>query len=231
MNNQDNILEKKYDDKYHLTREENIFLAKKCLVGNIYNSAKLEGLNVTFPETKTILEGVNVSNLKLDDITCILNLRDAWREVLNDIDKELNLDYICYINSFVSRNESLKWGVLRNGNVGITGVDYIPSVPVKENVEKELENILKIRSNTLKAIKLMLFCMRSQLFWDGNKRTSTIIANKIMIENGAGIITIKEKDIINFNKLLTEFYNTNIDDKIVDFLYNNCIFGIDYEGV
>ena len=42
----------------------------------------------------------------------------------------------------------------------------------------------------------MLYGMRSQLFWDGNKRTSMIIANKIMIENGKGIITIKEDNLL-----------------------------------
>ena len=215
---------KNYVDKYHLNREENIFLAKKYLVNNIYNSAKLEGLNITFPETKTILEGINVSNLKLDDITCILNLRDAWKEVLNNIDSKVNIEYMCYINSFVSRNESLKWGVLRDGQVGISGVDYVPPIPIKEEIEK----IMNIKSNTLKAIKLMLFGMRSQLFWDGNKRTSMIVANKIMIENGCGIITVKEEDILEFNKLLTKFYNTNDDNKIIEFIYNNCIIGIDY---
>ncbi|MBR3661205.1 MAG: hypothetical protein IKN63_04850 [Bacilli bacterium] len=70
--------------------------------------------------------------------------------------------------------------------------------------------------------------MRSQLFWNGNKRTSTILANKIMISSGAGIITVTEKDIITYNKLLTELYNTNDDQKILDFIYNNCIFGIEY---
>lgn len=73
----------------------------------------------------------------------------------------------------------------------------------------------------------MLYGMRSQLFWDGNKRTSMIIANKIMIENGKGIITIKEENLLEFNQLLTEFYNTNNDEKIINFIYNNCIFGID----
>lgn len=74
----------------------------------------------------------------------------------------------------------------------------------------------------------MLYGMRSQLFWNGNKRTSTILANKIMISSGAGIITVTEKDIITYNKLLTELYNTNDDQKILDFIYNNCIFGIEY---
>ena len=68
--------------------------------------------------------------------------------------------------------------------------------------------------------------MRSQIFWDGNKRTSMIVANKIMIENGCGIITIKEEYIKDFNRLLTEYYNTNNMDSIMRFIYDNCIFGI-----
>lgn len=214
-------------DKYNLSLEENLFLAKKVLVSNIYNSAKLEGLNITFPETQTILDGVNVSGVKLDDITCILNMRDAWKEVLNNINDELNLDFICKINSFVSRNESLKWGVLRDGKVGISGTSYIPDIPVYEIIEKELLDILKIGEITLRAIKFMLYGMRKQLFWDGNKRTSMIVANKIMIQNGKGIITIKEENLLEFNKLLTEYYDTGNDEKLIKFIYDNCIFGLE----
>ena len=65
-------------NKYNMTLEQNIFLAKRNLIDNIYASAKLEGLNVTFPQTKTVLEGINVPNLKIDEIQCILNLRDAF---------------------------------------------------------------------------------------------------------------------------------------------------------
>ena len=63
------------NDKYKLTKEQNIFLAQKVLVLIIYNSAKLEGINTTYPDTKSILDGVNVPSLKLDEINCILNLR------------------------------------------------------------------------------------------------------------------------------------------------------------
>ena len=56
-------------EKYHLSKEE--------LVPNIYNSARLEGINITYEETKKVLEEVNVPSLRLDEINCILNLRDA----------------------------------------------------------------------------------------------------------------------------------------------------------
>ena len=72
----------------------------------------------------------------------------------------------------------------------------------------------------------MLYGMRSQLFWDGNKRTSTIVANKIMIENGKGIIKIPDNKLEEFNILLSEFYSTNNMEKIKYFIYENCIDGI-----
>lgn len=214
-------------DKYNLTLEENIFLAKKMLVSNIYSNAKIEGCNVTFPETQTILEGVNVSNVKLDDIQCILNLRDAWKYLINNVTEEFNIDFICKINEFVARNESLEWGKIRTGKVSISGTEYVPEIPDREDIINKLNEINKIENITLRAIKYMLYGMRTQIFWDGNKRTSTICANKILISNCKGILMVQDKDLNQFNKLLNEFYNTNEDKEILEFLYNNCIFGIE----
>ena len=130
------------EDKYNLSLQENVFLAKKLIISNIYSNAKIEGCNVTFPETQTILEGVNVPNVKLDDITCILNLRDAWKNVINNPEEPLSLDFICKINSYVARNESLEWGVLRTGKVSISGTEYIPEIPNKDEVIKKSEEII-----------------------------------------------------------------------------------------
>ena len=71
--------------------------------------------------------------------------------------------------------------------------------------------------------------MRSQLFWDGNKRTSSICANKIMIENGNGIIKVPDNKLEEFNALLSEFYSTNKKEKIKQFIFDNCIDGIAFE--
>ena len=213
-------------DKYNLTLEQNIFLAKRNLVDNIYANARMEGLNITFPETKTILEGVNVPNLKIDEIQCILNLRDAWKYLINNIHADFNLDFICKINELVARNESIAWGVLRQGEVQITGTDYIPELPDEEDVKKQINNILQIENATERALEYMLYGMRSQLFWDGNKRTSTICANKIMIENGCGIIKVPDNKLKDFTILLSEFYSTNNKEKIKQFLFDNCIDGI-----
>lgn len=218
------------NNKYNLTLEQNIFLAKRNLVDNIYANARMEGLNITFPETKTILEGVNVPNLKLDEIQCILNLKDAWKYVINNIDKKFNIEFICKVNELVARNESITWGVLRQGEVQITGTDYIPEIPNIEHVKQQINDILKIENPTEKAIEYMLYGMRSQLFWDGNKRTSTICANKIMIENGCGIIKVPDNKLTEFTVLLSEFYSTNNKEKIKQFIWDNCIDGIVFKN-
>lgn len=216
------------EDKYNMTLEENVFLAKRNIVDNVYANARMEGLNITFPQTQTILDGVNVQELKLDEIQCVLNLRDAWRFVINNIEDEFNLDFICKVNEFVARNESLEWGKLRTGNVSISGTEYIPEIPVEEKVANDIEKINEIENITQRAIEYMLYGMRTQLFWDGNKRTSTICANAIMIKNGKGIIKVADKHLKEFNELLTEYYTTNEKEKIKQFIYDNCIYGIDY---
>ena len=196
-------------------------------VSNIFNSARLEEINITYEETKKVLEGVNVPSLRLDEINCILNLRDAWNFTISNIDTDVSLDFICKVNSFVSKNESLEWGVLRTGKVGINGVDYIPDIPNREDVITNINEILKEENITGRSLNLMLYLMRSQIFWDGNKRTAMIVANKLLISNGCGIISVKEDDINEFNKLLTEYYNTGNKDKIIPFLYDKCIFGLE----
>ena len=217
------------ENKYNLTLEQNIFLAKRNLVDNVYASARLEGLNITFSQTKTILEGVNVPNLKIDEIQCVLNLRDAWKYIINNINDEFNLDFICKVNEHVSRNESIAWGVLRQGEIQISGTDYISEIPDKEKIENEILQILKVENPTERSIEYMLYGMRNQLFWDGNKRTSNFCANKIMIENGCGIIKVPDNKLEEFTVLLSEFYTTNQKQQLKKFIYDNCIDGIKFE--
>lgn len=218
------------ENKYNMTIEQNIFLAKGNLVDNVYSNARLEGLNVSISQIRKVLEGINVPELKIDEIQCILNLRDAWKYVINNIDLDFNLEFISKVNEFVARNESIEWGKLRNGKVEITGTSYIPKIPNGEKVKKDITKILEIENPTERAIEYMLYGMRNQLFWDGNKRTSTICANKIMIQNGNGIIKIPDDKLQEFTTLLSDFYTTNEKEKIKQFIFDNCIDGIVFDN-
>lgn len=217
-----------FQDKYKLTPEESVFLAKKKWDENVYCGMRMENRAVTFPQTKTILNGVNVANVHLDDIQAILNMRDAWKYLMQTIDAPLTLDYICKLNEFIARNEALEWGTLRKGSVGISGTDYIPPIPEKNAVESGLAAILGSNTTaTEKALNAFVWGARGQFFWDGNKRTSLTVANKILLMNGAGIMTITDNQMERFNELLVEYYNTGKPEQLKQFLYENAIQGIE----
>lgn len=76
-----------------MTQREALFLAKKLYVELVYNTAYIEGVNVTFAQTQTILDGGVVNNLAVDDIQTVLNLRDGWKHVLNTVEQPITLDY------------------------------------------------------------------------------------------------------------------------------------------
>lgn len=215
-----------YNDKYSFTKSENIFIAKKNLVKNIYSSCKIEGLNVTFPQTQTILDGF-VINARTEDVQTILNLRNAWKYTFSE-KEPLSLDVIKKIHSCVSYQEALAWGELRTGNVsvsvGTSGDDvYYPPMPDEKRIKEDLKDILGAKiSDTEKSIDIMTYCMKSQMFWDGNKRTAFIAANKYLIDNGRGIITVKDKDLAKYNELLSEYY-LNGGNALKKFIYDNCL--------
>ena len=217
-----------YPDKYHLTPEQSLFLAKKKWDENVYCGMKMENRAVTFPQTKTILEGVNVPNVQLDDIQAILNMRDAWRYLLGSIQEPITLAYICKLNEYIARNEALEWGKLRTGRVSISGTEYIPPVPEEDAVKQELHAILTAdTSATDRALTAFAWGARKQLFWDGNKRTSLVLANKILLQAGAGMLTVSEKHMEAFNVQLLAYYSTGEMQPLKQFLYDTAIQGME----
>ena len=128
----------KFKNKFHLSPEQSLFLGKKKWDENVYCGMKMENRAVTFPQTQTILNGVNVPNVQLDDIQAILNMRDAWKFLLGTVNEEVTFEYWCKLNEYIARNEALEWGKLRTGIVGISGTDYEPPIPNKEKTIEEL---------------------------------------------------------------------------------------------
>ena len=217
-----------YPDRFHMTPEQSLFLAKKKWDENVYCGMRMENRNITFPQTKTILQGVNVPCVQLDDIQAVLNMRDAWRFLLAPMAEPLTFEYWCKLNEFIARNEALEWGKLRTGSVGISGTDYVPPVPVEAQVRAEFVAIMTADvTATEKALEAFTWGARGQFFWDGNKRTSMTLANKILVPAGAGLMTITDKHMERFNTLLLHYYETGEKEELKDFLYTNAIQGIE----
>lgn len=214
------------EDKYNMTKDQNIFFAKRCIVDSIWKSSHIEGIDVTYPETQKIYDGGNVARLRIDEIQTINNLKHAWLFVLNSIDVENNLNLLKSINSLIGSNLVDKAGNMRTYEVSIGGTTWKPEIPDENEVSAQLQKLSEIECVTNRAISIMCYLMRTQFFSDGNKRTAMLYANKIMIENGKGIINIPIEEDINFGEQLIKYYETDNMEELKKFIYDKCIDGI-----
>ncbi|QKF62737.1 Fic domain-containing protein [Campylobacter mucosalis] len=206
-----------------MTQEENIFFAKRNLVDSIWKSANLEGINITFPETQMIISGFSVGGKTIEEITIITNLKRAWEYLFATINDEVNLDYLQDIHRLVGRDVVLNFGFLRTTNVKISGTNYAPVLPVDYEVRAKIDEILSSDNKLDVALDMMLYIARSQLFFDGNKRTAMLTANKILIQNGLGILSVSKDNMIEFFTKLVKFYETNDSQEIKVFCKEKCI--------
>lgn len=214
--------------KYNMTREQNIFVAKRNIVDYIYKSAQLEGLGVTYPDTDAIFNGVSAPGVKVADMIAVNNLKRAWQFLLDTLEPPLDYTYLCKLNQIVGGDNLVyNAGYIRTLPVSIGGTGWKPELPVKESIEAHLAELRSTENGTERAIDIMLYCMRGQFFLDGNKRTAMLAANKEMITNGQGIITIPVERIRAFTSLLITFYETGEPEAAKTFIRENCIDGLD----
>lgn len=213
--------------RYNMTREQNIFVAKRNVVDYIYKSAKLEGLGVTYPDTEAIFQGAAAPGVKVSDIVAVNNLKHAWQFLLDTLDVPMDYAYVCKLNQFVGGDSLIfNAGYIRTLPVSIGGTSWRPEMPVENEIKARLIELQAVESPTERAINVMLYCMRGQFYLDGNKRTAMLAANQIMIANGQGIISVPEELIRDFTRQLVDFYESGNTEPIAQFVYDNCIDGM-----
>ena len=217
------------EPKYHMTQKENVFLAKRNIVDYIWKSANLEGIGVTYPDTQAIYNGMSVSGYTIEDINAVNDLKYAWQFLLEHMNEKIDLAFIKKVHTLLGKYTVINAGILRQYEVRIGGTDWTPELPDENKAESEIQYILDSNTSPLdKALDMTLYLMRAQLFYDGNKRIAMLIGNKIMIENGQGILSVIQKDIKEFYKLLVSYYETNQNSELKQFLYDNCIDGMNF---
>ena len=217
----------KVKDKFNMTLEDNIFFAKRKLVDNIYKSANLEGIAVTFADTYSFVNNVNTGNISIDDMLKLKGLKDAWEYTLNHIDEDLTTEFIKKIHFEICKGQNVEpLGEYRNVGVGITGTTWRPKLPSECDYDNELANILKNTNKLERCIELFCWIQRSQMFKDGNKRVANLVANKEMIRNGQGIISVPVEKIGEYLSKLINYYETNDMNNLKLWVYDNCIDGV-----
>ena len=204
----------------------NLDFARANLKSNIYDQAVLEGVATTFPQTEDIIDNGKVNGVSATDVQKILNLKHAWEFVLDKDVISYPSDYsiLCHIAKLVNEGFYENGGRIRGVPVTIGGTSYIPPLPIESVIKERLEALLgESLPADEKAINLCLYCMKAQIFNDGNKRAAVIFANHYLISQGAGMLIIPEKEVPEFKRLLVTYYEDKDKGEIMEFMKSNCI--------
>lgn len=220
-----NYIEKELSEKV----EKNIDFAKRHLVDTIYKQAILEGVATTFVDTESIIEGGKVNNMTSEDVLKIVNLKHAWEFILNKnvILSDTNFALLCEINKLVEEGFYYTAGKVRNTPVTISGTTWKPDLPIESIIKEELLEIFNKELNDVdRAIELLLYTMKKQIFIDGNKRTAVIYSNHYLISKGKGIIVIPAELTQEFKDILIPYYEGKDETKIKKFIKEKCYVSI-----
>lgn len=223
----------KFPDKYHLSRKESVYLLKKNIVELVYNAGKFEGLNTTLLQTEEIIKYNRANNVAVDDVLTVVNLKRGFEMLLNDIQEPL-IETSKRINRIVAAEDALFPDEIRTGGVEVSTIQgrYVPPMLTEDEIKNQYDEIMNQEiSETEKALRLFLFIAKNQIFWDGNKRTALLTANKIMFSQGLGLLSVPESVFAKFNELLSMYDNSNQssnESKILSFIHEECIYGIRY---
>lgn len=203
----------------------NIAFARANMKMNIYDQAVLEGVATSFPQTEEIIDNGKISGVTATDVQKILNLKHAWEFILDRDVIASRSDY--YMLSHIARvvNEGFfaEGGRIRGVPVTIGGSSYVPPLPNELDVKEKIREIIEESDEVINtAIKLCLYCMKTQIFLDGNKRASVIFTNHYLISHGGGFLVIPEKEVPEFKRLLVKYYEGEDITVIADFMKKYC---------
>jgi len=203
----------------------------------VWDASVLEGNPFTYPEVKTLLDGVSVGGRKISDQEQVLNLAESSKHLLALVKtSKFKLDKATFteLHSLVARNEALEWGHFRGEGKEIS---YTPDVALGEQGRytplptltgapdlnrvflqgvEELNN--QVAHPFEKALAFFLFGALQQFFFDGNKRTSRFMMNGILMSAGIDAISVPAAKVQEFNEKMVRFYLNKDATEMMEFM-------------
>lgn len=217
--------------------ERATFRFARMLPQYVWDASTLEGNPFTFPEVKTLLDGVTVGGRKLSDQEQILNLAESSKYLLELVrrqDFHLGKETFCALHARVARNEALEWGHFRGEGAE---VEYTPDValgkrgqytpPPTQPGAGQLNTIFSkglaaLQENVAnpfeRATAFFLFGSLQQFFFDGNKRTSRFMMNGALMMERIDAISIPATRATEFNSKMVEFYTSRDATEMMGFV-------------
>ena len=191
----------------------------------VWDASVLEGNPFTFPEVKTLLDGVTIGGRKISDQEQVLNLAESSKHLLALVKAgKFSMDKATFteLHGLVARNEALEWGHFRGEgeetnytpDVGLGEHDRytpLPTVPGAPELNRVFASGLQALQNEVqqpfeKAAAFFLFGALQQFFFDGNKRTSRFMMNGILMSAGIDAISVSAAKAQQFNENMVRFY-------------------------
>lgn len=217
--------------------ERVVFRFHRMLAEFVWDASVLEGNPLTFPEVKTLLDGVTVGGRKISDQEQVLNLAESSKHLLALVKAgKFALDKLTFteLHALVARNEALEWGHFRGEGAE---KNYTPDVALGQQgrytplptVEgaPELNHVFDQGLSALdkqvpqpfeKAAAFFLFGALQQFFFDGNKRTSRFMMNGILMTSGIDAISVPASKAQDFNEKMVRFYMHKDASEMMSFL-------------
>ncbi len=143
----------------------------------------------------------------------ILNHKDAIDYILENKDKfkKVNLFEIEKIHQLLTKGLGINYGI-RNNPVRIIGTRYLPPSnrsQIVESINLIIDKINKTKDSFSKALLSILMISYLQPFEDGNKRTSRILGNAILLANDICPLSYRSVNESDYKKGMILFYEQN----------------------
>ncbi|WP_304643226.1 Fic family protein [uncultured Parasutterella sp.] len=196
---------------------------RKNIVEITWNSMRsLENNPTTLPQTATILSGQSVGGISIFDLMQVKNYADGAKLLLALLQQkkfDLSTSTACAIHKFVGKEDALEWGVIRNKDVSLHNISFVPPT---QNLSRIIEDGLKylkteIHNPVERAIGVFLFLARNQPFYDANKRTASLMMNGSLMNDGYFPITVLNKNSEQFHEKLGQFYESGNANSMFEF--------------
>ena len=179
-----------------------------------WKSSKIEGCSYNVLEVERLLkEGIAPQEKTAEETQMVMNHKKALDYVLEQPDyyKEISVSKIEEIHTLLTAGLGVEKGI-RSGMVGIVGTNYRPldnKFQLREALER-LANLLNETKNTIeRALLAVLMISYIQPFEDGNKRTSRILGNAILLAEDYCPLSYRSVNEIEYKKGIILFYEQN----------------------
>ena len=179
-----------------------------------WKSSQIEGNTYTLIETETLLKDLKEAKGRTHaEAQMLLNHKSALKAIIANPGyfERLSLAKIEDIHSVLVEGMGVE-PTLRYRRVRITGTKYQP-LDVESQIREAVDDMCALINGKIdpyeKALLALLLISYIQPFEDGNKRTSRLISNAILLAHGCCPLTFRSVDANDYRAALLLFYEQN----------------------